>query len=207
MALLNLLERSELFTVNHEISEQLVLALGDLVTLVASVSTLFHKAIHRASTAPVSIDIHRTFSAQIRTFCQRCEAVSISMWKHQLFQENVEGCGGKSTLTGYGASRPLTCSHTAAEINAINTWLTPADKVVAGVADSTSHLAHDREELTCLWVGPYLARFLKSSQLQNLAISGKPGAGKTVLASVIVDHLQHPIGGVSYSTIYAPISE
>lgn len=96
MTLLNLLERSELFTVNQEISEQLVLALGDLVTLVASVSTLFHKTIQRASTTPVSIDIRRTFSTQIRTFSQRCEAVSISMWKHQLSQEKVEGCGGAS---------------------------------------------------------------------------------------------------------------
>lgn len=69
-----------------------------------------------------------------------------------------------------------------------------------------SHLAHDREELTCLWVGPYLTRFLKGEN-NTLSISGKPGSGKTVLSSVIVDYLQHPIGGVSYNTLFIPISE
>lgn len=77
---------------------------------------------------------------------------------------------------------------------------------MTNVAESTSHLAQDREELTCLWMAPYLARFLKS-KLQTLTITGKPGSGKTVLASVILDHLQHPIGGVSYQTLYVPVSK
>lgn len=78
--------------------------------------------------------------------------------------------------------------------------------MVAGVADSASHLAHERQELTCLWMGPYLARFLASDS-QILSIAGKPGSGKTVLSSVVVDHLQHPIAGVTYSTLYIPISK
>lgn len=92
-----------------------------------------------------------------------------------------------------------------AEIDTIRTWLTPDDRIVDSVADSTSHLAHDREELTCLWIGPYLARFLTSGT-KTLTIMGKPGAGKTVLSSVVVDHLQQPIGDIFYNTLYIPIS-
>lgn len=92
------------------------------------------------------------------------------------------------------------------EVASFRSWLSPDDRVVAGVADSASHLAHEREELTCLWMGPYLARCLKS-QLKTFAIVGKPGSGKTVLSSVVVDHLQHPIGGISYDALYIPISQ
>jgi Cdc6-like AAA superfamily ATPase len=77
--------------------------------------------------------------------------------------------------------------------------------VVTNIVENTSHLAHDREELTCLWMGPYLTRFLKTQQ-KHLSITGPSGSGKTVLASVIVDHLQHPHGGVSYQTLFVPIS-
>jgi hypothetical protein len=74
------------------------------------------------------------------------------------------------------------------------------------LAENTSHLAHEREENTCLWMAPHLTRFLKSSK-SSLSFTGKPGSGKTVLASVIVDRLQDPIGGVTYKTLFVPISE
>lgn len=95
MSFLNLLDRAELFGVTHEIREQLVLAFGDLVSLVASVSTHFHKAIHGLNGSSISIDIYRAFPDQIQTFRQRCEKVSLSLWKHQLLRENVEGSRGK----------------------------------------------------------------------------------------------------------------
>lgn len=72
--------------------------------------------------------------------------------------------------------------------------------------DSPSFFAKDREELTCLWLAPYLSRFLKST-LKSLYITGRSGSGKTVISSVINDHLQNPIGGVSYDSIYVPISK
>lgn len=101
----------------------------------------------------------------------------------------------------------LTFIHSAvSEVRSIRHWLSPEDRVLANVAENTSHLAHDREELTCLWLSPYLTRFLKSPQLKGLAIAGPPGSGKTVLASVIVDHLQHPIAGVAYHALFVPIS-
>jgi Cdc6-like AAA superfamily ATPase len=91
------------------------------------------------------------------------------------------------------------------EVKSIRSWLAPSDPVLRNVAETTSHLAHDRAELTCLWLGPSLARFLKGSA-KSLCITGKPGSGKTVLASVINDQLQQSIGGVSYTTLFIPIS-
>lgn len=60
--------------------------------------------------------------------------------------------------------------------------------------------------MTCLWMAPYLTHFLKSDK-STLSFTGKPGSGKTVLASVIVDRLQDPIGGTSFKTLFVPISK
>lgn len=95
MMLVNLLERTELFSVSQEIREQLVLALADLVTLVASVSTHFHRAIRGLTTASVSIDIHNTFPGQIQTFRERCVKIAESMWRHKLVKENHDGDRGR----------------------------------------------------------------------------------------------------------------
>ncbi|KAL3467675.1 hypothetical protein BJX64DRAFT_283144 [Aspergillus heterothallicus] len=186
LPLANLLERTELFTVTQEVQEQLILALSDLVTLVASVSTHFHKAIRGLTTASVSVNIYRTFPGQIQTFQQRCEKIGESMWRHQLLRDNLDG-------------------EKVSEVRSIRSWLAPEDRVISNIVENTSHLAHDREELTCLWMGPYLTRFLKTQQ-KHLSITGPSGSGKTVLASVIVDHLQHPHGGVSYQTLFVPIN-
>lgn len=76
----------------------------------------------------------------------------------------------------------------------------------AHVTEATAALGREREEATCLWVKSYLTQFLKGEQ-QLLSIIGKPGAGKSVLSSVINDHLQHPVGGMRYTSILAPISQ
>jgi hypothetical protein len=94
MTLANLLERAELFVVTQEIRDQLVLALGDLVTLVASVSSHFHKAVREMNRKRIHIDIYRTFPSQIQTFRQRCEKIAIAMWRHQLLRDNVDGDRG-----------------------------------------------------------------------------------------------------------------
>lgn len=99
LGLVNLLERTELFGVSQEIREQLVLALSDLVTLVASVATHFHKAISGMTTAATSIDIYEVFSFQIHTFSDRCEKIAESMWRHQLLKENLEGEKGMVLCT------------------------------------------------------------------------------------------------------------
>lgn len=98
MTLINLLERTELFGVSQEIREQLVLALSDLVTLVASVATHFHKVITGMTTASVSVDIYATFPGQINAFRERCDKIAESMWRHQLVRENLEGDRGMISI-------------------------------------------------------------------------------------------------------------
>lgn len=95
MVLVNLLERTELFAVSQEIKEQLVLALTDLVTLVASVSTYFHKALRGLKKPSISVNIYGTFSGQIGSFRGRCEKISEAMWKHQLLKDGLDGERGR----------------------------------------------------------------------------------------------------------------
>jgi hypothetical protein len=208
VALVNLLERAELFSVSQEIREQLVLALADLVTLVASVSTHFHKALRGLTTESVSVNIYSTFSGQIESFRGRCDKIAEAMWRHQLIREDLDGDRGKGFYIQPSDLNRMTDTFLilVSEVKSIKCWLGPEDRVLANVAESASHLAQDREELTCLWIGPYLTRFLKG-QHKSLYITGNPGSGKSVLASVIVDHLQHPIGGVSYQTLFVSISK
>lgn len=205
MVLVNLLERTELFGVSQDIREQLVLALADLVTLVARVATHFHNAISGMTSASISVDIYATFPGEIQAFRERCEKIAESMWRrHQLARENLDGDRGMNNLR-HLITKLLTFG-LVSEVKSIRLWLVPEDRVLTNVAETTSHLAQDREELTCLWMAPYLTRFLKSP-LKTLSIIGKPASGKTVTASVVVDHLQNPIGGVSYQTIFIPISK
>ncbi|KAL5360588.1 hypothetical protein BJX96DRAFT_175444 [Aspergillus floccosus] len=184
--LVNLLDRAELFAVSQDIKDQLVLALADLVTLVVCVATHFHKSLRGIASESVSIDIYSSFPGPIESFRSRCEHVSGLMWKHQLLREGFDEA-------------------TVSEIQTIKHWLEPEDPVLANVTQNAAHLAQDREELTCLWMTPYLARFLKSEK-KILSISGKPGSGKTILSSVMIDNLQYPIGGVSYKPIFVPIN-
>ena len=89
-SLANLLERTEMFSVSQEIREKLVMALSDLVTLVASVSTHFHKAISGLTSSSVSLSIYSIFPKQIKAFVDRCEETAEAMWKHQIMKEGME---------------------------------------------------------------------------------------------------------------------
>ncbi|CAG8900204.1 unnamed protein product [Penicillium egyptiacum] len=184
--LVNLLERTELFTVSQTIKDQLVEALADLVSLVASVSTHFHQSIYALSEGSISINIYETFTVQIESFRERCAKISDSMWRHQLVQESKD-------------------PENVAIVKSVQSWLSPDDRVLTHLAENTSHLAHEREEMTCLWMNPYLIHFLKSDN-HILAFTGALGSGKTVLASVLVDRLQDHIGGVTYKSLFIPIS-
>ncbi|GIC93466.1 uncharacterized protein Aud_009954 [Aspergillus udagawae] len=182
----NLLHRTELFMVSQDIKDQLILALADLVTLVVGVATHCHHSLGSVSSGSVSIDIYSAFSASIESFRARCGHVSEMMWRHQL-----QGAGlHEDKVT---------------KVKAIKKWLEPEDPVLNNTTEFTAHFAQEREESTCLWMAPYLTRFLKSDQ-KTMFISGKPGSGKTILASVINDYLQYPIGGVMYKSIFVPIN-
>lgn len=89
-SLTNLLERTEMFSVSQEIREKLVMALTDLITLVASVSTHFHKAINGLTSSSVSLSIYSVFPKQIKAFVDRCEETAEAMWKHQIVKEGMD---------------------------------------------------------------------------------------------------------------------
>ncbi|KAJ5768999.1 hypothetical protein N7520_003558 [Penicillium odoratum] len=180
----NLLDRAELFLVSSDIKDQLILALADLVTLVSCVARHFHRSL--LSSESVSIDIYRTFPSPIDSFRGRCEHVSELMWHHQLTREGLD----VDKVVG---------------IHTLKDWLQPDDPALAHVTEALVPSAQEREEATCMWVKPYLTRFLKGKQ-QVLSITGKPGSGKTVLSTVINDYLQHPVGGMKYTPILAPIN-
>ncbi|KAG2026218.1 hypothetical protein GB937_001725 [Aspergillus fischeri] len=182
----NLLHRTELFTVSQNIKDQLILALADLVTLVVGVASHCHLSLGSLATGSVSIDIYSTFNASIGSFRARCEDVSEMMWRHQLLGAGLH----EDKVT---------------QVKTIKNWLEPEDTVLSSITEFTAHFAQEREESTCLWMAPYLTGFLKSDQ-KTLFICGKPGAGKTILATVINDYLQYPIGGVTYSSIFVPIN-
>ncbi|KAJ5887643.1 hypothetical protein N7495_007684 [Penicillium taxi] len=184
--LVNLLERTELFAVSQDIKEQLILALADLVTLVSSVGTHYHQAICGLTTASVTVNIYNTFPGQIQSFRERCGKIADAMWRHQLSNANAD-------------------PERLSVVRSVRTWLAPEDHVLADLAENTSHLSHEREEMTCLWMSPYLSHLLKNDK-RTLSFTGPPGSGKTVLASVIVDRLQDAIGGVRYKSIFVPIN-
>ncbi|CAG7976466.1 unnamed protein product [Penicillium nalgiovense] len=206
-ALVNLLERTELFTVSQTIKDQLVEALADLVSLVSSVSTHFHQSIYALSEGSISINIYETFAGQIESFRERCAKISDSMWRHQLAQENKDPENGKNLLHHFSIGTILITWNfpLVAVVKSVQSWLSPEDRVLARLAENTSHLAHEREEMTCLWMNPYLTHFLKSGN-HILSFTGALGSGKTVLASVIVDRLQDHIGGVTYKSLFIPIN-
>ncbi|PKX90746.1 uncharacterized protein P174DRAFT_423609 [Aspergillus novofumigatus IBT 16806] len=182
----NLLHRTELFMVSQSIKDQLILALADLVTLIVGVATHCHHSLGSLASGSVSIDIYSTFAASIESFRSRCEHVSEMMWRHQL---------------------PGAALHEdkVTRVKTIKNWLEPEDPVLCNMTEFTANFAQEREESTCLWTAPYLTRFLKSDQ-KTMFVSGKPGSGKSILATVINDYLQYPIGGVMYESIFVPIN-
>ncbi|KAL4778896.1 hypothetical protein BJX76DRAFT_362292 [Aspergillus varians] len=182
----NLLHRTELFMVSQSIKDQLILALADLVTLVVGVATHCHLSLGSLGSGSVSIDIYSTFTASIGSFRARCEDVSEMMWRHQLLGAGLH-------------------ENKVTQVKTIKNWLEPEDPVLSSITEFTAHFAQEREESTCLWMAPYLTSFLKSDQ-KTLFISGKPGSGKTILATVINDYLQYHIGGVMYRPIFVPIN-
>ncbi|GFF70345.1 hypothetical protein IFM61392_02911 [Aspergillus lentulus] len=182
----NLLHRTELFLVSQSIKDQLILALADLVTLVVGVATHCHHSLGSLASGSVSIDIYSTFAASIESFRSRCEHISEMMWRHQLLGAGLH-------------------EDKVARVKTIKNWLEPEDPVLCNMTEFRANFAQEREESTCLWMAPYLTRFLKSDQ-KTMFVSGKPGSGKSILATVINDYLQYPIGGAMYKSIFVPIN-
>jgi len=184
--LIAMLDRVELFNASFDINEQLVLAYADLVTLVSDVALRFYQAIRAPSKSGVSIDIYAVFADTIESFQNRRDKIIESMWKYQLTQANVE-------------------VDSVASIKTLRSWLAIEDNVLKYKSGDHTTLVNDRQQLTCLWVQPYLTRFLNSGR-DALAITGSAGSGKTVLAGTIVDTVQRNSTRKSYTVLFVPIN-
>ncbi|EXJ84870.1 hypothetical protein A1O3_05545 [Capronia epimyces CBS 606.96] len=184
--LIALLDRVELFNASFDINEQLVLAYADLVTLVSDVALRFYQAIRHSSDSGVSIDIYTAFAGTIESFQTRRDKIVESMWKYQLAEENVD-------------------VDSLVDIKTLRAWLAIQDNILKYKSGDHTALVNDRQQLTCLWVQPYLTRFLNGGQ-NSLAIVGPPGSGKTVLAGTIVDAVQRSSSRKSYTVLFVPIN-
>ena len=184
--LIAILDRVELFSASFDINEQLVLAYADLVTLVSDVALHFYQAIRAPSKSGVSIDIYAVFTDTIESFQTRRDRIIESMWKYQLSQSNVE-------------------LESMPSIKTLRSWLAVEDSVLRYKSGDHTTLVNDRQQLTCLWVQPYLTRFLNSGR-DVLAITGAAGSGKTVLAGTIVDTVQRNTARKSYTVLFVPIN-
>lgn len=102
LPLVNILDRAELFGTSSEIRDQLILAYSDLATLVASVATYFHKALHGVSSVPAGIDIYTTFSGPIESFRNRCDRITEDMWKSEILRELSDVDRSESLLCSPG---------------------------------------------------------------------------------------------------------
>ncbi|KAJ5102457.1 hypothetical protein N7532_002986 [Penicillium argentinense] len=165
--------RSAEVIINQEVKDQLSFALFDLLSLVAEVSTYFHRAISDFTSSSVSIDIRDTFTAQIEQFKSRCVKVTLAVARHVLVKEGVD-------------------PERVHIVNKIRSWLVPNDPVIAALAQPTSYYVNVREEMTCRWITPYLKQW-EGDQYTQIHITGHRGSGKSILSSVILDHLHDAV--------------
>lgn len=90
-----LLEHKELFALSQNVKDQLILALADLVTIIAGVSAHFHKDLETSSPGISIVEIHSTFEGPIESLRHRCGLASALMWEYQLLNGDVGGMKGK----------------------------------------------------------------------------------------------------------------
>ncbi|KAL8243906.1 hypothetical protein R6Q59_010164 [Mikania micrantha] len=183
--LIALLDRAELFGVNTEITEQLILGYADLVTLVSDIALRFYQVIQGNASSEVAIDIYTAFGSTIESFQTRRAKIVEAMWSHQLTQEHID-------------------TKKYASIKDVRSWLAVDDQVLKYKTGDHTSLVTDRQALTCLWLQPYLTRFLNSNR-DSFIITGGLGSGKSVLAATIVDTLQKTATRRSYNVVFVQV--
>lgn len=133
--LIALLDRVELLGVSSEITDQLILAYADLVTLVSDIALRFYQVIRGTTNSEVVIDIHSDFANTIESFQSRRTKIVESMWSYQLSQEIRE-------------TTKITSIHN------LRAWLGVDDYVLKYKTGDFTSLVNDRHALTCLWLQP-----------------------------------------------------
>ncbi|KAI1179918.1 hypothetical protein F4777DRAFT_404878 [Nemania sp. FL0916] len=173
------LELAPLLGAGHALSsspsimENVNRAFSELLSVVSGVAVGYYSAVHRSGQTTTRLDIYGTFGASIDNYRSRVHHCETEIWNLELRTQGYDD---------------------ATQIEILEEWLAPQDKVLAFLSSNKISLATRPEDYTCIWFQPYLNQFFKHDR-NVLLVEGKSGAGKTTLANWAVSRLQRPIGG------------
>ncbi|KAI0535477.1 hypothetical protein GGR58DRAFT_440125 [Xylaria digitata] len=167
-----LLRAENALRLSPSIMEGVARAFSELLNIVSGIAVGYYTAVH-GSRQTTRLDIYATFGASIDSYRSRVKYCEHEIWNFELRNQ------------GYGE---------AIQIETLQEWLAPQDKVLAFLSSNHISLASRPEEYTCIWFQSHLNQFFKHDD-KVLLVEGKPGSGKTTLANWVVSRLQRPIGG------------
>ncbi|KAI1321099.1 hypothetical protein F5Y16DRAFT_389291 [Xylariaceae sp. FL0255] len=154
-------------------------AFSELLNIVSGIAIGYFAAVHGTRHSTATLDIYATFGASIDSYRSRVQKCTLDIWNFELQSH------------GYDET---------AQIETLQQWLAPQDKVLAYLSSNHISLATRPEEYTCVWFQSYLNSFFKHDE-KVLFVEGRSGSGKTALADWAVNRLQRPVGGRSISTL------
>ncbi|KAI1260279.1 hypothetical protein F5Y18DRAFT_259226 [Xylariaceae sp. FL1019] len=165
---------------DHSIMEDISRAFSELLHIVSGIAIGFHSAVHGSRHSTTKLDIYATFGASIDNYRSRLQHCEYAIWNVEL--QRSHGHDG------------------ATQIDTLQEWLEPQDKVLSFLSSNHISLASRPEHYTCNWFQSPLNQFLKHDE-KMLLVEGKSGFGKTTLANWVVNRLQRPVGGRVISTL------
>ncbi|KAI1307781.1 hypothetical protein F5Y03DRAFT_383680 [Xylaria venustula] len=154
------------------IMEGVARAFSELLNIVSGIAISYYSAVH-GSRSSTRLDIYATFGVAIESYRSRVQHCEHEIWNFELRSQ------------GYGE---------AIQIETLQDWLAPQDKVLAFLSSNHISLASRPEEYTCIWFQSHLNQFFKHDE-KVLLVEGPSGSGKTTLANWVVNRLQRPIAG------------
>ncbi|KAJ3568853.1 hypothetical protein NPX13_g6279 [Xylaria arbuscula] len=154
------------------IMEGVARAFSELLTIVSGITISYYSAVH-GSRQSTRLDIYALFGNSIANYRSKLQQCEHEIWNFELRSQ------------GYGET---------IQIETLQEWLAPQDKVLAFLSSNHISLTSRPEEYTCIWFQSHLNQFFKQEE-KVLLIEGPSGSGKTTLANWVVNRLQRPIGG------------
>lgn len=147
-------------------------AFSELLAIVSGITISYYSAVH-GSRQSTRLDIYALFGSSIANYRSKVQHCEHEIWNFELRTQ------------GYGET---------IQIETLQEWLAPQDKVLAFLSSNHISLASRPEDYTCIWFQSHLNQFFKQEE-KVLLIEGPSGSGKTTLANWVVNRLQRPIGG------------
>jgi Cdc6-like AAA superfamily ATPase len=147
-------------------------AFSELLNIVSGIAIGYYTAVH-GSRQSTRLDIYATFGASIDSYRARVQHCEHEIWNFELRSQGYDD---------------------TADVQVLQDWLAPQDKVLAFLSTNHISMASRPEEYTCIWFQPHLNQFFKNDE-KVLLVEGISGSGKTTLANWVVSRLQRPIGG------------